>query len=133
MNYYHISVKGFVLYKDKYLFVQKTNNGSKNQGYWELPGGGLDFGELPEIALAREIKEETGLNIEVLKPLIIWSFLKNKNKQVIGITYLCETLEDSVQISSEHDDYIWIKKEEFNSISILPELKMDIEKWMDFL
>lgn len=121
------------MHEDKYLFVKKTNNGSQNQGYWELPGGGLCFGELPEIALAREIKEETNLDISIIKPLLVWSFIKNKIKQVVGITYLCKSSSNLVKTSEEHDDFIWIKKEDFGSISILPELKKDIEKWMTAL
>ena len=35
------------------------------QGFWTLPGGGLDFGESPEKAVIREVQEETGLIVEV--------------------------------------------------------------------
>jgi len=133
MSLFHISVKGFIAYKDKYLFIKKVSNGSKNQGYWELPGGGLNFGELPEDGLTREAREETGLNIAVLKPIITWSFLKNNNKQVIGITYLCEAKDEKVTISEEHEDFAWVKKEDFDNIDLLPELKEDIKKWMTFL
>jgi 8-oxo-dGTP diphosphatase len=133
MSLFHISVKGFISCKDKYLFIKKVSNGSKNQGFWELPGGGLNFGELPEDGLTREIREETGLNIAVLKPIITWSFLKNNNKQVIGITYLCEAKDEKVTISEEHEDFAWVKKEDFDNINLLPELKEDIKKWMTFL
>lgn len=133
MSLFHISVKGFISCKDKYLFIKKVSNGSKNQGFWELPGGGLNFGELPEDGLTREIREETGLNIAVLKPIITWSFLKNNNKQVIGITYLCEAKNEKVTISEEHEDFAWVKKEDFDNIDLLPELKEDIKKWMTFL
>jgi len=133
MSLFHISVKGFISCKDKYLFIKKVSNGSKNQGFWELPGGGLNFGELPEDGLTREIREETGLNIAVLKPIITWSFLKNNNKQVIGITYLCEAKNEKVTISEEHEDFAWVKKEDFDNINLLPELKEDIKKWMTFL
>ncbi len=133
MSLFHISVKGFISCKDKYLFIKKVSNGSKNQGFWELPGGGLNFGELPEDGLTREIREETGLNIAVLKPIITWSFLKNNNKQVIGITYLCEAKDEKVTISEEHEDFAWVKKEDFDNIDLLPELKEDIKKWMTFL
>ncbi|MEI6835424.1 MAG: NUDIX domain-containing protein [Candidatus Falkowbacteria bacterium] len=32
----------------------------ENNGLWEMPGGGLDYGETPQDCLAREIKEEMG-------------------------------------------------------------------------
>lgn len=35
------------------------------EGFWTLPGGGLNFGEAPENAVVREVEEETGLQIEV--------------------------------------------------------------------
>lgn len=35
------------------------------QGFWTLPGGGLDFGEHPEAAVIREVEEETGFIVEV--------------------------------------------------------------------
>ncbi|MEM1145048.1 MAG: NUDIX domain-containing protein [Pseudomonadota bacterium] len=33
-------------------------------GHWTLPGGGLDFGEHPEEAMIREVREETGLTVK---------------------------------------------------------------------
>ena len=33
------------------------------QGYWTLPGGGLDFGESPQAAMIREVFEETGITV----------------------------------------------------------------------
>lgn len=40
---------------------------------WTLPGGGLDFGEEPVVAVAREVYEETGLDCTVGQPLWIGS------------------------------------------------------------
>lgn len=37
------------------------------QGLWDLPGGGIEFGESPEEALIREFKEETALQIKHLE------------------------------------------------------------------
>ncbi|MFT4289479.1 NUDIX hydrolase [Nocardioides sp.] len=40
-------------------------------GKWHLPGGGLDFGESPRDGLVREVREETGLAVEVREPLAV--------------------------------------------------------------
>ena len=55
--FYRISVKALVLdeTRTKFLIVKEE------KGVWELPGGGLDWGTTPQEDLAREIKEEMGL------------------------------------------------------------------------
>ncbi|WP_148612355.1 NUDIX hydrolase [Nocardioides rubriscoriae] len=42
---------------------------------WSLPGGGVDFDEQPDAGLVREVKEETGYDVEVGAPLLVhtWS------------------------------------------------------------
>jgi 8-oxo-dGTP diphosphatase len=37
------------------------------KGYWALPGGRVDFGENAEQAIVREVKEETGLDVDVVE------------------------------------------------------------------
>jgi len=57
-KYYRISVKALVLNKEKKFLLTKEDNGK-----WELPGGGIEFGEDYKTCLKRELKEETGLTV----------------------------------------------------------------------
>ncbi len=57
-NFYRISVKALILdNENKFLLTLE------DKGLWELPGGGLDFGEDPRNCIIREIKEEMGLDV----------------------------------------------------------------------
>lgn len=44
------------------------------QGWWTLPGGGLEFGEHPEEGMVREVEEETGFRVRPTGLLGVHSF-----------------------------------------------------------
>jgi len=107
-----LGVYGFI-YNDKsqVLIVQRAPDDT-NPNMWELPGGGLDHGEDPEVGTAREVLEETGLFVDVQFPLATRAKLSDSNpdKHTIRIAYLCRLVNGSeeIKLSHEHSDFRWI-------------------------
>jgi 8-oxo-dGTP diphosphatase len=52
---------------DRILLVKRGTVVFK--GFWALPGGRVDAGETAEQAVVREVKEETGLNVEIVRKI----------------------------------------------------------------
>ena len=74
---------------------------------WGLPGGWMNRNEEPDETIRREMREEVGLDIEVIKPLLIarTPFLRAH----LDIAYLCMLPEDAeIRLSSELLAYDWI-------------------------
>lgn len=108
---FHITVKGIVIYRHQVLILKRTRPSSDGLGYWELPGGGLEYGETPHKALIRELKEETGLDIKILKPVYTFTAIR-PNYQTVGIGFLCVPTNNHVQISHEHTEYKFVNSNE---------------------
>lgn len=83
----------------------------------DLPGGRIQEGEsnLTE-ALQREIEEEIGLEIEIGKPMVTWTWnLKVENKPTFLIGHDCTYLSGEIKLSDEHSDYRWVTQETYRA------------------
>ena len=71
---------------------------------WELPGGRPEAGESLDIALAREIAEETGLDVAVGALIAAWRFEVVPGRWVRVIAYGCTPRDARApRVSAEHD------------------------------
>jgi ADP-ribose pyrophosphatase YjhB (NUDIX family) len=62
-----------VIRRDGRMLLCRVAPGNLGEGRWTLPGGGLDFGEAPEVGAVREVAEETGLQARIDGPPRIFS------------------------------------------------------------
>lgn len=81
------SVKALINREGKFLILKEELH---KGDVWDLPGGKIEYGESPEEALRREVKEELDLEIEIHGSVGVWYFFSQSQKhQVICHTYLC--------------------------------------------
>ena len=75
-------------------------------GHWSLPGGSLELGETLEVAVAREMLEETGLSVEVGPVIevfdrIIYDDERRVRFHFVLIDYLCRPVAGRLQAGSD--------------------------------
>jgi len=84
-NFYRVSVKGLCVREGKILLCEDWTAGNLFKGEkaaWELPGGGLDFGEAPHDCIAREVREEMGVEIQWIAdtPTYVWTRRRERSR-----------------------------------------------------
>jgi len=62
-----------VIRRNGQMLLCRVAPGNLGEGRWTLPGGGLDFGEPPEVGAIREVAEETGLEARIEGPGRVFS------------------------------------------------------------
>ncbi len=112
-----LGVAAAVVADHKLLIVQEKNG--IHAGKWGLPKGYVDEAELPEHAAIRELKEETGLNGEILRILGIRTRVKT-DKTAVFICYLVEVTDyKTARCEKEISDIRWVKSTQIDEINWL--------------
>ncbi|MCK5107954.1 MAG: NUDIX hydrolase [Nanoarchaeota archaeon] len=100
-----------IIIRDKKLLFLVPVKGE----YLMFVGGRLDSDdENPQEALAREIQEETQLDLVNLEPFDVKLWSVNSKNHRYAVFFLCEIkdLEKEIILSHEHTDYMWYSYEE---------------------
>jgi 8-oxo-dGTP diphosphatase len=69
---------------------------------WNLPGGGVERGELPTEAVLREVQEETGLEADIERLLGVYGKVNKPNELVFS--FLCRVTGGELTLTDESDD-----------------------------
>ena len=116
LSYVLVAVGAVILDdNDKILLVKhKKERGGYWQGKWICPGGALELGEEIKEGIKREVREETNLEIELVRPLIPFDRIVKTNEEtslhVIYIDYVAKLLGGELNVASDVGQALWVEK-----------------------
>ena len=104
--------------ENKILIAQRKAKDNLFGGLWEFPGGKIEDGETPEECMARELKEELEIEVEVGRLII-----SNKHRYPNGIfellVYKVEHISGNF-VLNDHDEVKWITIDEISKFDFPP-------------
>lgn len=102
-----ITVLAAVIEKENRFLLCRRAPGRSNAGKWEFPGGKLEEGETEAQCLARELREELGVEADVGE--FVQEFLEHDGRFLINY-YRVSLLNDDLTLS-DHDAAEWVGRE----------------------
>ncbi|HEY8999224.1 MAG TPA: NUDIX hydrolase [Candidatus Saccharimonadales bacterium] len=91
------------------LVLRRSATHPRFAHHFDFPGGEVEANESPALAVAREVKEETGLTIDPSELSLL--FDKKVDDGLRHVLFIVElTVTPDISLSWEHDDYAWFTK-----------------------
>jgi 8-oxo-dGTP diphosphatase len=116
-----VGVGAVIVEEGRVLLVQRGTEPVK--GKWSIPGGLIDVGESLREAVAREVREETGLLVEPLELIELLDRIHRDGDRVryhyVIADYLCRVVGGTLLAASDADAVRWVERAEWNSHSAL--------------
>lgn len=125
-----IAMKAVIVKDGKVLILREaaTYGDGTQRGRYHMPGGRVESGEPIEDALRREVREETGLEVNIEYPIYVGEWrpvIRDVPHQIVGVFSVCTPKTDKITLSTEHDDFQWIDPKNRDQFDIMdPEDKV---------
>lgn len=111
------------------LMIHKTDN-----DLWALPGGGHEPGESIVDTVLREVREETGYEVQVetitgtyTNPRHVMAYDDGEVRQQFSIAFRARLVGGSPHTSSESREVAWLTPDEIAQLSMHPSMRMRVE------
>ncbi|WP_019356000.1 NUDIX domain-containing protein [Streptomyces sp. AA1529] len=115
------------------LLIHKTDN-----DLWALPGGGHDVGESISETVVREVEEETGIRVEVLSvvglytdPKHVMAYDDGEVRQQFSICFRAQPVAGALRTSSESKEVRWVNPADLDALAIHPSMMLRIRHGLD--
>jgi mutator protein MutT len=109
-----VGVGGVVVNGGRALIVKRAHEPRK--GEWSIPGGRVELGETLAEAVTRELREETGLEVEVGELLEVFDRIHRRDGRVryhfVIVDYVCRPVGGTLQAGDDAEDVAWVSDDE---------------------
>ena len=104
-----VGVGGVIVHEGRVVLIKRAYEPLK--GHWSLPGGGVEVGETLEAAVAREMLEETGLEVSVGPVIEVFDRItRDEQRRVryhyVLVDYLCWSTAGTLRAGGDVDDAV---------------------------
>lgn len=116
-----VGVGAVILRDGEVLIVRRAN--PPLQGEWSIPGGALDLGEKLRDGVAREVREETGMDVEVGPVLDVFDSIfpdaeGRTQYHYVLIDYLCHLRSGTLAAASDVSEVRWAQFKELEALGM---------------
>lgn len=125
---------GFVTDDDGRLLLEHR----VDNDMWALPGGTHDFGESITQTVVREIREETGLEVEVTglvgiytDPRHLIAYTDGEVRQQFTLSFRTRLLSGSLRPDSESHELRWVRRDDLDNLNIHPSMRLRIDHFVE--
>jgi 8-oxo-dGTP pyrophosphatase MutT (NUDIX family) len=115
------------------LLIHRTDN-----DLWALPGGGHDAGESISGTVVREVREETGIDVEVIDvvglytdPCHVMAYDDGEVRQQFSICFHARPVGGILRTSAESKEVRWVRPDELDTLNIHPSMRLRINHGLD--
>lgn len=122
------STVGCIIEKDNKILLALRNN-EPFKDYWCLPGGHIDFGEAPEEAVKREVKEETNLDVRPKFLDYYNEFYEDYDWHAVVLIFYAKAEEEAKKDEKEVKEIGWFTEEQIFNLKLAFEHKKVLEDY----
>ena len=115
-----VGVGGVLVHEGRVLLIRRGKE--PLYGRWVVPGGTVELGEPLDEALVRELREETGLEVEPLELITVFDRIERDGGRVLYhyviVDYLCRWISGEARAASDALEVAWAAPEELDRFDL---------------